>query len=40
MQENLYNMNETGVLLSVLGSLRYFINAEMQKAYELEENVD
>ena len=33
MQENVYNMDETGVMLSVLGSSKYLVSAEMQKTH-------
>lgn len=33
LQENVYNMDETGVLLSVLGSSKYLVNAEMPKTH-------
>lgn len=33
LQENVYNMDETGVLLSVLGSSKYLISSELQKAH-------
>lgn len=33
MQENVYNMDETGVLLSVLGSSKYLVSAEMHKSH-------
>ena len=33
LQENVYNMDETGVLLSVLGSSRYLVSSEMQKTH-------
>jgi hypothetical protein len=33
LQENVYNMDETGVLLSVLGSSKYPVSAEMSKTY-------
>jgi hypothetical protein len=33
LQENVYNMDETGVLLSVLGSSEYLVSAEMQKTH-------
>jgi hypothetical protein len=33
LQENVYNMDETGVLLSVLGSSKYPVSAEMPKTY-------
>jgi hypothetical protein len=29
----MYNMDETGVMLSVLGSSKYLVSAEMQKTY-------
>jgi len=33
LQENVYNMDETGVLLSVLGSSKYLVSAEMPKTH-------
>jgi hypothetical protein len=33
LQENVYNMDETGVLLSVLGSSKYLVSAEMHKSH-------
>ena len=33
LQENVYNMDETGVLLSVLRSSKYLVNAEMPKTH-------
>jgi len=33
LQENVYNMDETGVLLSVLGSSKYRVNAEVPKTH-------
>jgi hypothetical protein len=33
MQENVYNMDGTGVMLSVLGYSKYLVSAEMQKTY-------
>jgi hypothetical protein len=33
MQENVYNMDETGVIFSVLGSSKYLMSAEMQKTH-------
>jgi hypothetical protein len=31
LQENVYNVDETGVLLSLLGSSRYLVSAQMRK---------
>lgn len=33
LQENVYNMDETGVLLSLLGSSKYLVGAEMRKTH-------
>jgi hypothetical protein len=33
LQENVYNMDKTGVLLSVLGSSKYLVSAEMHKTH-------
>lgn len=33
LRENVYNMDETGVLLSVLGSSKYIVSAEMHKSH-------
>jgi hypothetical protein len=33
LQENVYNMDETGVLLSLLGSSKYLVSAEMRKTH-------
>lgn len=33
LQENVYNMDETGVLLSVLGSSKYLVSSDMEKAH-------
>lgn len=33
LQENVYNMDETGVLLSVLGSSKYLVSSDMEKTH-------
>lgn len=33
LQENLYNMDEIGALLSVLGSSKYLVSADMEKTH-------
>jgi hypothetical protein len=34
LQENVHNMVETGLLLSVLGSYKYVVSAEMPKTHK------